>query len=389
MADSMMARMQDRVEMIRTCLQENPGMSLRQVSRELGIPETSVRRYARDNGLVLLTNMGKSSPELEGRIRNLEVEIARWKARYNNALATIGNQERLIGAITSIPSKPAVVEIRPSVNEEHEVVPVIVASDWHIEETVEKAVTNGLNEYNLDIAEARARGFFSKASEMVGREAGHCKVDHVVLALLGDIINGVLREEDLQNNSVSPIDALMMARTLLYSGIKELASSTGARIHVVCCVGNHGRLTQKIFPSNQTHNSLEYLMYKTLERDFRDHPAVDFTVSEAYYHIMDILGLKVRFHHGHVFKFNGGIGGLSVPVLRKISQLNLIQKADLDVCGHFHSMQIFPNCVLNGSLVGVNGYTMSLGLPYEPPRQLFFLIDSRHGRTMACPITID
>ena len=130
-------------------------------------------------------------------------------------------------------------------------------------------------------------------------------------------------------------------------------------------------------------------MYKTLERDFRDNPNVDVSVAESYYYIQEIFGMRIRFHHGHIFKFNGGIGGLSVPVLRKIAQMNLTEKADLDVCGHFHSTQIMPNALLNGSIVGANGYSMSLGLPFEPPRQLFFLIDSKYGRTVVSPIFID
>jgi hypothetical protein len=67
----------------------------------------------------------------------------------------------------------------------------------------------------------------------------------------------------------------------------------------------------------------------------------------------------------------------------------MIEQADLDVIGHFHSMQVFSNVIINGSLVGSNGYSMSLGFPYEPPQQTFFLIDSKYGRSMITPIFID
>ena len=52
-------------------------------------------------------------------------------------------------------------------------------------------------------------------------------------------------------------------------------------------------------------------------------------------------------------------------------------------------MQIFPNCILNGSLVGANGYSIQLGIPFEPPRQVFFLMDSKYGRSVVAPIFID
>lgn len=84
-----------------------------------------------------------------------------------------------------------------------------------------------------------------------------------MLAVLGDIINGVLRSEDWENNQTSTIDAMATARAFLYSGVKLMADKTSCNIRVICCVGNHGRLTEKIHYANQVHNNIEYLMYKT------------------------------------------------------------------------------------------------------------------------------
>jgi hypothetical protein len=134
---------------------------------------------------------------------------------------------------------------------------------------------------------------------------------------------------------------------------------------------------------------LEYLLYKTLERDFRDYEKIDFEVAEGPWKVVDILGYKVRFTHGHVVKFAQGSLGLSVPVLRKVAQLNTIEHADLDVMGHWHSTTMLPNVVINGSLVGANGYSMFKGLPFEPPSQVYFQIDSKYGKSMMTPIFID
>ena len=368
-------------------IKERPNCSSDEIGRNLGIAPRTVRAIIKKH--CLRDKSGMVVLRTEAQMNRLQLDNSQWKAKYKNALETIADLEEMVGTLMKIPQSPVTVPIEPRKNVSREIVPVIVASDWHIEETVSRASTNGMNEYNLEIAEQSIKSFFSNAIYLVKREMRDSEINTVVVAFLGDIINGVLRDEDLQNNSLTSIDAMTIARAWIYSGLKKLVDDTGVRIKVICCVGNHGRLTEKIFHSNQVHNSLEYLMYKTLERDFEKVPKIDFCISEAYYVIQDILGMRVRFHHGHTIKFNGGIGGLSVPVLRKIAQMNLIEKADLDVCGHFHSMQIFSNCILNGSLVGVNGYSMSLGLPYEPPRQLFFLIDSKYGRTSVMPIFID
>ena len=69
--------------------------------------------------------------------------------------------------------------------------------------------------------------------------------------------------------------------------------------------------------------------------------------------------------------------------------MNTIEHADLDVIDHFHSAQMFSNVIVNGSLVGSNGYSMALGLPHDIPKQMYFEIDSKYGRTAIKPICID
>ena len=363
---------------------KHPEESNASIGKRFGVSERSVRRYVLE-----APKAEKQSIEEEIGITRKEKEHTVLKSKYTEALKLIEEKDEVIRQLMAMDGAPEDVDINVTQRDKREVVPVIVASDWHIEETVTSAITNGLNEYNLEIAEDSIKQFFTNACYLVNRAKQDCKVNTVVLAVLGDIINGVLRAEDLESNQTTSIDALTLARTLLYNGIKQLAKSTGCAIKVVCCVGNHGRMTEKIHYSNQVHNSLEYLMYKTLERDFRDHKSVDFFVSEAPYKIMDILGRKVRFHHGHVVKFAQGSLGLSVPVLRKVAQMNTIEHADLDVMGHWHSMTMLPNVIINGSLVGVNGYSMSKGLPFESPAQAYFHIDSKYGKSMITPIFID
>lgn len=378
-----------RIESLRSILKMNHLSTVKELSRISSIPERTIYTYMKKYGLRKELQNEDISPKIESKILTTSAELSLWKSKYRQALETISDQEKLISSLVSLPKMPERIPITARHQERREVVPVIVASDWHIEETVTREITNGKNEYNLEIAENSIRQFFSNAIYMINREKMDTDVHTVVLALLGDLINGTLREEDLQNNSITPVEALSLVRSLIFSGIEKMQKETGCTIKVICTVGNHGRLTDKIFPSNQVHLSMEYLLYKLLESDFKRNKNIDVKVSESYYFMQNILGLNIRFHHGHIFKFNGGIGGLSIPVQRKIAQMNLTEHADMDVCGHFHSTQIFPNALLNGSLVGTNGYSMSLGIPHEPPRQLFFLIDSKYGRSEVSPIFID
>lgn len=367
-------------------IKDNPNKTNEALGDLIGVSERSVRRYKKEmmrkNAQLITTSDEISNIRYKTAYNDLKV-------RYNKLLKVLDEKDQALERYEHLPKKPKHVDIPAKADSKHEVVPVIVASDWHIEESVSAAITNGLNEYNLQIAEDSIKQFFTKACALVQDAKTKYEVNTVVVAILGDIINGVLRDEDLESNQVTSIEAIMLARSFLYSGIKLLAKTTGCNIKVVCCVGNHGRTTDKIYYSNQIKNNLEFMMYKTLERDFQDYDNVDFDVAEGPYRIKNIFGIRVRFHHGHVARYNGGIGGLAVPVLRKAAQMNTIEQADLDVIGHFHSMQVFSNVIINGSLVGSNGFSMAMGFPHEHPQQTFFLIDSLYGRSTITPIFID
>lgn len=371
-------------------IKQHPSTTTTELIEMFEISDRSVRRYRKLAGVPAPADprvIHNKSPEIgaiEVRYKTAYMDL---RSKYETVLKMLDEKDAMLGKYIELSDAKKDIDITQINPNRREVVPVIVASDWHIEETVTAAMTNGINEYNLKIAEDSIKQFFNNAIYQVNNV--DAEVNTVVLAILGDIINGVLRDEDREGNQLLPIDAMTLARSLLYSGIKMLAENTGCNIKVICCVGNHGRLTEKIHFSNQVHHSLEYLMYKTLERDFRDHPKVDFDVPESFYTIKRIFKVRVRFQHGHSFKYHGGIGGLGVPVLRKIAQMNTIEQADLDVMGHFHSTQTIGNAIINGSLVGVNGYSMALGLPRERPQQTFFLIDSEYGKTVVTPIFID
>lgn len=372
-----------RKKAVEDLLKQQPDITGAEGGKLLGMGKTSFLRYKHKIQSVYYDIDNK-------------VQADTYKRAYKDLKAKVVDLEKIIQSkneelsrYASIADMRPVSDIEVQTTGKREVVPVIVASDWHIEETVSAAITNGLNEYNLTIAEESIRQFFSKACNAIKCSKESHTVNTVVLAILGDIINGVLRSEDLESNQTTPVDAVAIARSLIYKGIKTLVVNTGCKLRVLCCVGNHGRLTDKIHYSNQVHNSLEYLLYKTLERDFQDSNNVTFIVSEAPYIIQPIFGVKVRFHHGHAARFNGGIGGLAVPVIRKTQQMNTIEHADLDVIGHFHSAQVFSNVIVNGSLVGSNGFSMSLGLPHDIPKQTYFEIDSKYGRTVVAPICID
>lgn len=270
-----------------------------------------------------------------------------------------------------------------------EAVAVILASDFHLEETVKPETVNGLNKFNLQIAEERSKQFFQNTLKLLIKEQQNAKIDTIVLALLGDFISGNIHEELLENCSLRPIEAIIFAENILIGGIEFLLNNSDVKIIIPCHVGNHTRITKKIHISTEGGNSLETFMYYHIKNYFKGNPRVEFFISEGYLSYLTVYNFTIRFHHGHAVKYGGGVGGLTIPVNKAIAQWQKLKHADLDCFGHFHQFFDGGNFICNGSLIGYNSFAVMIKGSYERPKQAFFLIDRVRGKTVVCPITFD
>ena len=102
---------------------------------------------------------------------------------------------------------------------------------------------------------------------------------------------------------------------------------------------------------------------------------------------LPVYGFTVRFVHGHQFRFGGGVGGVTIPLIKWLNIQNNNIMADYTVMGHWHQYFSGKNFICNGSLIGFNAFGKKFG--YEPPKQAFFLIDSRFGKTVEAPILLE
>jgi hypothetical protein len=181
----------------------------------------------------------------------------------------------------------------------------------------------------------------------------------------------------------------MEAQEYIASGIRYLLDNSSLKLVIPCASGNHGRITKKVHVSTEAGNSLERMMYASLAQRFAKEPRVTFLIHDGYHTYVEMYGKVVRFHHGHSVRFSGGVGGLTIPMNKAIAQWNRGQRADLDVIGHYHTFFDGGNFIVNGSLIGFNAFALSIKASPEPPVQAFFLIDSRHGKTVVCPVILD
>ena len=118
------------------------------------------------------------------------------------------------------------------------------------------------------------------------------------------------------------------------------------------------------------------MLYHILRKQF---PSFEWQIATGYHNYLEVDGRIVRFHHGDDLKYQGGVGGLTIPVEKAISQWNKAIPAYLDIFGHWHTSMAGRNFMSNGSLIGHNAYAIAIKAGYEPPSQTFFLMDSKRG----------
>lgn len=262
---------------------------------------------------------------------------------------------------------------------------IICLSDWHVEETVEAATVNGLNEFNLTIASQRIKKTFEKSLRLLESARTLSKIEDLVVWLGGDFVSGYIHPELMENNSLSPTEALIFAQDHICGGLDFLLKESGVKsITVPTSWGNHGRTTEKRRVASAAANSFEWLMYRTLERHYRNVSQVTWKVSESYHNWLEIQGKQVRFHHGDALRYAGGVGGITIPVVKAIAQWDKARQADLDIFGHWHQMLYHRKFVSNGCLIGFGPFALEIKADYAQPSQTFVVIDrDRPGAVLA------
>lgn len=279
---------------------------------------------------------------------------------------------------------------------QREATAVMMASDWHVEELVESKTINGMNEYNPTVARVRAAEFFRGLLWMI-RNARHgqseeygYKIRNLVLWLGGDMISGYIHDELMESNELSPTEATLLAQDVISSGIDFLLEHGDLeKIIIPCSYGNHGRTCTKRRHSTGAKNSYEWLMYHQLRLLYRDNPRVEFHVADGAHLYYEVYDWTLRFHHGDDVRYQGGVGGLTIPLRKATDSWNIGRHADFTIIGHWHQFFDANFAVVNGSLIGYNAFALGIKARYEAPAQGFFLIDRDRGKRLVSPVMVD
>lgn len=335
----------------------------------------------------------------EAKNQSLEVQVAnaidygkQQRALYLDALKRekdLATQNQILLGISESTARKRRYS-KPAKRRKSGVAVVAVCSDWHVEETVLPELVSYKNEFNLEVAWKRIERLFQKIVLLTEVQSSVAPASELWLALLGDMLSGYIHEELLESNELSPVEAILWLREAITAGIDFLLKETKLPIYIPTCHGNHGRTTVKKRIKTSYKNSYEWLMYNFMAAQYEDSERVHWMVGNGYHNTQEIMGRPCRFHHGDGLRYQGGVGGITIPVNKAVAQWNKVRTVDFDFFGHWHTyMWNYPTWVSNGSLIGYSPYSVEIKADFQHPTQTFAVIDDRYGMTQSLPIFVE
>ena len=260
----------------------------------------------------------------------------------------------------------------------------------HCEERVDPRTVNGLNDFSLDVCQARLDELQERFFRLLEHERQLADIDRVVVWLGGDFISGHIHDDTAELAQLAPLAAKRWIGERLRAFIDAVSDSARSVI-VATNSGNHGRSTDKLRIGTEMEHSFEQDLYLVMQAEER-RDNVKWQVGTGYLNYVVVDGFRIRFHHGHAVRYQGGIGGIHVPLNKSIAAWDATERADLTCLGHWHqfSWGRAGRYVSNGSVIGHSAYAVRIKASFEPPCQAAIVID--HGRnevTKAMPIYCD
>ena len=364
------------------------------IAKKHKVSRNTVYLIAKEIGELKSPSTAPADLDTDIKMRSYKAKIKANKQAYEQAARKIAELEQSLATWEQF---RGMKEIVPDVinyksrHKKHDAIPILVASDWHIDEVVEGDSIGHVNHYNPSVADERVNKLFAYTVKLLEICKQDSDIDTLLIAALGDFMSAWLHDELVQTNSMTPMEVILRLLELWTGGLDYiLASGVVDKIIFVGACGNHGRITKRIQFKDRHKKSYEWLLYNLLARHYaaKNDTRIQFKMPTGYFNWVEVFGKRIRFHHGDNIRYQGGVGGVHIPVRKAISQWNKTRWADLDVFGHWHGLEWSQSYVINGSAIGYSAYAENLKADYQKAAQALFLMHSRCGKTAQFPIIL-
>lgn len=272
-------------------------------------------------------------------------------------------------------------------------VPTLFASDLHWGEVVDPKQINGVNSFDIEIAQRRARRLIERAVALLRQHMVNPNYPGIVFALGGDMVSGDIHEELSETNELQMMPALIDLFGVLSWCIATLADEFG-RVFIPCVTGNHGRNTKKPRAKGRNYSNFDWLLYNFLAKRFESDSRVTFMIPNGPDAHFTIYGHRYCMTHGDQFRGGDGMIGALGPILRgdhkkRTMKGQIDMEYDTLMMGHWHQLIQLMRVIVNGSLKGYDEYAASNNFGFEIPRQGLWITHPEHGITFSMPVNLE
>jgi len=368
------------------------GLSNKEIAKRLGTTPKYVSK-------VKVKYKNKISPEyfskdeIEKEIKKLkQKEVEKYYKKFKEFRI---REENIISALSSIIPKFPIPDknifnlnkgddILKSRKNSTKTTAVLLLSDWHIGEYVSPEETFGYGVFNSEIAAARVELILEKTANILLNHE-YIDVEKLIVVALGDMVSGTIHDELEITQDLNAAEQLYYSAYLLALLLNDL-SKYFPKIEFYSVIGNHGRLKKKKYYKEKYVN-YDYIVYQLTSLLLRDNKNIEFNIPKSPHIIVKIYEHNFLFTHGDNIRSWAGIPWYGIHRyannMREIFNFNNIILNGVAM-GHFHQPAFLDRIngpiIVNGSLKGIDEYSLSYGLSSRPSQTLF-------GVTKKYPLT--
>ncbi len=379
--------------------------SIEAAAKSLGLKQDTVRRYM-DHAPSNPDSLASPAPVVQVQVPTRDttrqqdtINELRRALKQAHRNADIADAIRdIVGEIADTPRTPPRWITEPENREKNRPtpeVPVMMLSDLHLGERVERDEVNGVNEYNMEVAEERLERWVETTIKL-------CRENHTgvypgaVLCLPGDNVSGGLHPELKATDDEEAIPASIKAVDWLAAAIARAVDYFG-HLYIPATAGNHGRNTAKPEFKRYYRKNFDWLIYCMLQRHFADDSRIQFDVRPSNDVHFRVFNERYLLLHGDMLGVKGGDGiiGSIGPIMRgevKRSGQSSVLGLPFDkvLMGHWHQQLWLPRAIVSGTMKGFDEYAKNqLGAKPERPQQPLWFVHPSHGITAHWNIYVD
>jgi len=335
---------------------------------------------------------------LERRLHYEQIAHTQTRTSLNASLKEIAGQvgmrEFLFGLTHPDPSPPKWT-LGTSKGKKSEHIPVLLASDFQWGEVVDPENMNGVNAYNIGIAQKRYQRLIERTVDISLNHLPNNTYKGIIYLRLGDMVSGDIHDDLNESNEAHAIEAVRSLVASEYWGLQQLALRFG-KVHVISVPGNHGRTTKKPTSKRGAKDNYDTLSAWWLESMCQQNKAITFQTPPSGDAHFQIYGRKYFATHGDKIGSRGGAGFLGpvAPIMRGMKkvydqQASQHQPFEKMFIGHFHVAYELDYGWSNGSLPGYSEFAKDGRMKPEEPVQWLLFFHRKYGVTSRWKVRVD